>query len=488
MLPYFFRHYDAIVDRYFVYDNGSTDQSLMLLGQHDKVSLRHFDVAGDSFVEEERRLSDTVWKESRGSADWVIVLDIDEHVFHPDLPTYLRRCTDSNVTALRGIGYEMVADHFPADDRKLVESVTIGARSAGHDKLCIFNPDALTQSNFRPGRHLADPEGRVTWPDQPEMLLLHYKQLGVEYAIKRSSELRLGLGTGDMNHRWGVQYLWSEAEIADRWSKLRAAASAVPGLGSLKDVAPRYYDEEHVVAESGLMDSGWYLAAYPDIKAAGANALSHFCIHGWKEGRRPNFYFHPDWYRDRYPEARAGGGNPLVHYIVGGESDGAQPSPYFDTQWYRRRYALDHAQSPLQHYLLRRGDGHVSPLPTFDVAAYLRDFPQREAGFQDPFEEYCWRSSLPPPRPESGAALPSFRDVVSVLGIDPRAESGVVTVDAAALLAIIKRFLEIAVVDEERYCSAYPDVAAAILAGAIASARDHFMESGYFEGRCPTPL
>ena len=52
MLPYFFRHYDDIVERYFIFDNGSTDGSLALLDSHPRVETTHFEVPGDSFVDE----------------------------------------------------------------------------------------------------------------------------------------------------------------------------------------------------------------------------------------------------------------------------------------------------------------------------------------------------------------------------------------------------------------------------------------------------
>ena len=42
MLGFFFRHYDPWVDRYIVYDDGSTDGSLDILRAHPKVELRRF--------------------------------------------------------------------------------------------------------------------------------------------------------------------------------------------------------------------------------------------------------------------------------------------------------------------------------------------------------------------------------------------------------------------------------------------------------------
>jgi hypothetical protein len=38
MLPYFFPHYDTLVSRYFVFDDGFTDRSVDLLNAHPKVA------------------------------------------------------------------------------------------------------------------------------------------------------------------------------------------------------------------------------------------------------------------------------------------------------------------------------------------------------------------------------------------------------------------------------------------------------------------
>jgi hypothetical protein len=43
-------------------------------------------------------------------------------------------------------------------------------------------------------------------------------------------------------------------------------------------------------------------------------------------------------------------------------------------------------------------------------------------------------------------------------------------------------------VDEDWYRREYPDVADAIAAGTVASAKTHFLNDGYFEGRLPFPL
>jgi SAM-dependent methyltransferase len=51
------------------------------------------------------------------------------------------------------------------------------------------------------------------------------------------------------------------------------------------------------------------------------------------------------------------------------------------------------------------------------------------------------------------------------------------------LKAIMRRFLPLITFEDELYLKMYPDVENAVKAGAIKSARDHFIAHGYFEGR-----
>jgi hypothetical protein len=56
------------------------------------------------------------------------------------------------------------------------------------------------------------------------------------------------------------------------------------------------------------------------------------------------------------------------------------------------------------------------------------------------------------------------------------------------LRAVIGLLLRGVEVDEAWYLATYPDIAEAIAAGVVTSAKAHFIENGYFEGRMPFPL
>jgi hypothetical protein len=218
MLPFFFRHYDSWVDRYFLYDDNSTDATLAILEAHDRVQVSRFTrTSPDSFVLSEQRLSNHCWKQSRGVADWVIVTDIDEHLYHPQGMEYLTHCAAEGVTLIPALGYQMISADCPVAGQNLCEEYTIGAPSSRMMKPSIFNPNAIKEINFSKGRHKAKPKGRVKTPDTDEMLLFHYKYMELLHTYARHQMLHGGLRSRDLRHGWGKQYTWSLEELKSDW-------------------------------------------------------------------------------------------------------------------------------------------------------------------------------------------------------------------------------------------------------------------------------
>ncbi len=126
--------------------------------------------------------------------------------------------------------------------------------------------------------------------------------------------------------------------------------------------------EIELVRALGLVDLGTLPITMPDVVAAGVDPVEHFCRLGWRERRRPNPYFETGWYLDTHdvPDDM----NPLLHYVLWGENQGLAPSRHFDPNWYRRRYAIKPSVSALAYHLKHRRTGQFSPLPGFDLAAY----------------------------------------------------------------------------------------------------------------------
>jgi glycosyltransferase involved in cell wall biosynthesis len=220
ILPFFFRHYDPFVDAYTVFDDGSTDGSLDILHAHPKVEVRSFPKAHpDSVVLSHLYIANRCWKESRGSADWVILVDLDEHLFHPQMTKYLWNCKTAGVTIVPALGFQMYAPQFPEPLETLCETKPLGVPDLDMSKLAVFRPDAIDEIFLAPGRHWACPTGDVIAPAVDELSLLHYKCLGVEYVLQRHGALKLGLGKLDIARGWGDQYFWSEEELRGEVNK-----------------------------------------------------------------------------------------------------------------------------------------------------------------------------------------------------------------------------------------------------------------------------
>lgn len=221
MLPYFFRHYDALVDRYFMFDDGSTDDTLSILRGHAEVELAPFVRSHpNSFALSEQSFSNECWKRSRGIADWVIVTDVDEHLFHPEGRAYLARCAEQDVSIIPALGFQMVSATRPQGKETLSESRTYGAPWERMMKTSIFDPDQITEINFSPGRHRAAPTGCVRLPATDEMLLLHYKYMGFDETHERHKLLGTGLGSEDVEQGWGHKYAWSADQLKADWHEV----------------------------------------------------------------------------------------------------------------------------------------------------------------------------------------------------------------------------------------------------------------------------
>jgi hypothetical protein len=220
MLPFFFLHYDKLVQRYVIYDDASTDNSQEILRLNPKVELRPMPPYSDpeSRIRSALALQETCWRESRGIADWVIITDIDEHLYHPDMYGYLAQCRAQGVTIIPALGYQMLSEHFPEHKTLLCQSLTRGACDLVYSKLGIFSPNEIDAVNYTQGRHSAAPKGRVVLPARDELLLLHYHYLGFERVRKRNAQFVTRQRKNDIAMGWGSEYSLSSKQLREVWN------------------------------------------------------------------------------------------------------------------------------------------------------------------------------------------------------------------------------------------------------------------------------
>ena len=84
--------------------------------------------------------------------------------------------------------------------------------------------------------------------------------------------------------------------------------------------------------------------------------------------------------------------------------------------------------------------------------------------------------------------LPPFEVLKALLTISNVKGELMVTCSYENLVQMLRQLIIGVEVDEKWYLDRYPDIADAIKQGLVQSARLHFVNDGYFEGRMPFPI
>jgi hypothetical protein len=232
ILPFMLRHYEPWVERFVLFDSDSTDASVEIVRKHPKAEVRRFIWSHpDSLVLSLTELQDQCWKESRGQADWVIVAETDEFLYHPDFFGYLRKCRRRGVTCIPALGYEMVCEEFPAANANMTDTIRRGVPHHMMSKLRLFDPNQVEATNFGRGAHVAEPVGNIVYPKHDELLLLHYKNLGYDYLLRRNAMMESTRRAQDRANNWSHHYRKTEQEVAAQVKGLLSVSVDVPELG-----------------------------------------------------------------------------------------------------------------------------------------------------------------------------------------------------------------------------------------------------------------
>lgn len=226
-IPYFLRHYGSFVRNIYVYDNFSTDRSVDILRENPKVTVNTNGWSrGKTDEQFHTNLKNSCYKGS--DADWVIVVDMDELVYHFSLEWLLREYKRAGVTLPHTFGYQMVSKRFPTTKDQIYDEIRMGVPDDLYSKPAIFNPSINIQ--YSAGAHYCDPLGPVKYSAQGEIKLLHYKSLGWEYLLERNTmgKGRVLASPESIAHGWGSHYLVGEQRMrAEFDARLRGAERVV---------------------------------------------------------------------------------------------------------------------------------------------------------------------------------------------------------------------------------------------------------------------
>ncbi len=215
MLPFYLRHYGQFCDKMVFYDQHSTDGTREMIKSFPNTEIR--DREGDVMdVEKMNELGNQCYKEERGRADWVIVGDMDEIMYHSNFMELLRINKAAGNRVIHSHGYEMVSEAWP-ESGQIYDTITDGVRLDFYDKDLVFSPEI--DIGYFPGRHWNRHTGYVRFPDAP-LKLLHYKFIDREYVKNRYKELHAKRCKNSIEKNYGGHY-----ENTDTSAKLSALMS-----------------------------------------------------------------------------------------------------------------------------------------------------------------------------------------------------------------------------------------------------------------------
>lgn len=204
MLPYWLRHYSRFCSKITVFDNESTDKTAEI-AKAAGAQVIPVDTGGKHRVEILQSFMNDGYKASRGEADWVICAEGDEFFYYSDLPKLLERYQDEGVTFPKIAGFEMIAPEPPKENGQIWEELKNGVASDMYSKRGVFHPNI--DINFGFGGHQASPKGNVVESKESEIVMLHYRYLGLKYFADRYQVRRDRISREDHIRGLGVNCL-----------------------------------------------------------------------------------------------------------------------------------------------------------------------------------------------------------------------------------------------------------------------------------------
>ena len=214
LLPHLLKHYLSFCEKVTILDNNSTDNSVEIINSFPNTDIIPYDSKGEYCETWLLKLKNHVWKSSIGIADYVIVGDSDEFLYHENMEQFLIDSFANGVTIFKPEGYHMVGDETLnlSPDDNILELVKYGVKTHVLDKMMMFDCNKISNINFSVGCHSANPTGQIVLSNDSSLKMLHYKFLGLENHIYKNKIRAERLSDFNKKNDFATYVLYNEEE------------------------------------------------------------------------------------------------------------------------------------------------------------------------------------------------------------------------------------------------------------------------------------
>lgn len=219
----FLNYYAQFASKIIIYDNYSTDDTCDKINRFNicPTEIIKYDTGNQIRDDIYLEIKNNCWKNSK--ADYVIVCDVDEILYHQDLLNFLK---NNKFNVFKPMGFNMVSDFFPSEENQIINQVKTGVFDVKFSKCILFKPNELNEINFGPGCHKCFPTAKSelklydSLEDDRQLKLLHYKNISFQYRMEKNKAFAQRLSDFNRLHNMGFHYLWDNDEQYAEYLKL----------------------------------------------------------------------------------------------------------------------------------------------------------------------------------------------------------------------------------------------------------------------------
>lgn len=217
LIPFMLDYWNEFATNVYVLDNHSTDHSIELLKQETRFNIEIIPYESNNELNDSiyTDLKNNVWKKSKGKCDFVVVCDLDEALYSPNIMDELKYMKKNWHTLCYPTIFDMYSPSFPEYKKGelLHNIVKTGLLNGKFGKRLLFSPNYISEINYSPGAHECKPTGHVNYYNGYKMFMFHCKNLSIDYVFEKHKMYLERMSEINKEEGWGSHYTQTYEQI-----------------------------------------------------------------------------------------------------------------------------------------------------------------------------------------------------------------------------------------------------------------------------------